>query len=81
MPFDAVELFFTMTSPMYAIDKLNHFLSHLNTQACGDAKSKPAFLSDKTLESSIKYIVRRFPNIDTKGVSEELQIHVDMHYV
>ena len=37
-------------------------------QACGDAKSKPAFLSDKTLESSIKYIVRRFPNIDIKGV-------------
>ncbi|KAJ1522587.1 hypothetical protein ONE63_001770 [Megalurothrips usitatus] len=37
-------------------------------KACGDAKSKPAFLSDKTLESSIKYIVRRFPNIDTKGL-------------
>jgi hypothetical protein len=41
-------------------------------QACGDAKSKPAFLSDKTLESSIKYIVRRFPNIDIKGVSSML---------
>lgn len=38
-------------------------------QACGDAKSKPGFLSDKTLESSIKYIVRRFPSIDIKGVS------------
>ncbi|XP_046985633.1 membrane-associated protein Hem-like isoform X3 [Schistocerca americana] len=38
-------------------------------KACGDAKSKPGFLSDKTLESSIKYIVRRFPNIDIKGVS------------
>ncbi|GFG39505.1 hypothetical protein Cfor_00500 [Coptotermes formosanus] len=37
-------------------------------KACGDAKSKPAFLSDKTLESSIKYIVRRFPNIDIKGL-------------
>jgi hypothetical protein len=41
-------------------------------QACGDAKSKPAFLSDKTLESSIKYIVRRFPNIDIKGVCSVL---------
>ncbi|KAL0273323.1 UNVERIFIED_CONTAM: hypothetical protein PYX00_006016 [Menopon gallinae] len=38
-------------------------------KACGDAKSKPTFLSDKTLESSIKYIVRRFPNIDIKGLT------------
>lgn len=37
-------------------------------KACGDAKSKPAFLSDKTLESSIKNIVRKFPNIDTKNL-------------
>ncbi|KAF4526918.1 hypothetical protein B566_EDAN008361 [Ephemera danica] len=37
-------------------------------KACGDAKSKPAFLSDKSLESSIKHIVRRFPNIDIKGL-------------
>lgn len=37
-------------------------------KACGDAKSKPAFLSDKTLESSIKSIVRKFPNIDIKGL-------------
>ncbi|XP_050438959.1 membrane-associated protein Hem [Adelges cooleyi] len=37
-------------------------------KACGDAKSKPAFLSDKTLESAIKYIIRRFPNIDIKGL-------------
>ena len=28
-----------------------------------------AFLSDKTLESSVKYIVRRFPNIDPKSLS------------
>ncbi|KAF5295542.1 hypothetical protein FQR65_LT10405 [Abscondita terminalis] len=37
-------------------------------KACGDAKSKPGFLSDKTLESSIKNIVRRFPNIDVKSL-------------
>lgn len=37
-------------------------------QACGDANSKPAFLSDKTLESSIKMVVKKFPNIDVKGV-------------
>lgn len=38
-------------------------------KACGDAKSKPGFLSDKNLESCIKNIVRRFPNIDTKSLS------------
>ena len=37
-------------------------------KACGDAKSKPGFLSDKTLESSIKVIIRKFPNIDVKGL-------------
>ena len=38
-------------------------------KACGDQKSKPAFLSDKSLETSVKYIVRRFPNIDPKSLS------------
>jgi NCK-associated protein 1 len=38
-------------------------------KACGDAKSKPGFLSDKNLESSIKSIVRRFPNVDTKNLT------------
>lgn len=47
-------------------------------QACGDAKSKPGFLSDKTLESSIKYIVRRFPNIDIKGVSSNQSVSLYM---
>ncbi|CAH0391487.1 unnamed protein product [Bemisia tabaci] len=37
-------------------------------KACGDAKSKPGFLSDKSLEPSIKFIVRKFPNIDFKGL-------------
>ncbi len=38
-------------------------------KACADQKSKPAFLSDKSLESSVKYIMRRFPNIDPKQLS------------
>lgn len=37
-------------------------------KACGDPKSKPAFLSDKTLESSIKFIIRKFPSVDIKGL-------------
>lgn len=38
-------------------------------KACGDAKSKPGFLSDKNLESSIKNIVRRFPSVDSKNLT------------
>ena len=37
-------------------------------KACADQNSKPAFLSDKSLESSVKYVTRRFPNIDTKSL-------------
>ena len=36
-------------------------------KACADAKSKPAFLSDKTLESAIKHVVRKFPVMDSKA--------------
>lgn len=39
-------------------------------KACGDAKSKPGFLSEKSLESSIKHIVKRFPNIDIRQVND-----------
>ncbi|XP_055377265.1 membrane-associated protein Hem [Condylostylus longicornis] len=38
-------------------------------KACGDTKSKPGFLSEKTLESSIKFIIKKFPNVDVKGLS------------
>ncbi|XP_065156811.1 LOW QUALITY PROTEIN: membrane-associated protein Hem [Atheta coriaria] len=38
-------------------------------KACGDAKSKPSFLSDKNLESSIKAITKKFPLIDVKSLS------------
>ncbi|KAG8176652.1 hypothetical protein JTE90_009846 [Oedothorax gibbosus] len=41
-------------------------------KACGDTKSKPSFLSDKSLESAIKHVIRRFPNIDTRGNSSQL---------
>lgn len=47
-------------------------------KACGDAKSKPGFLSDKSLESSIKFIVKRFPNIDTKGLTAITNIKVEI---
>ncbi|CAG2161911.1 unnamed protein product [Oppiella nova] len=41
-------------------------------KACGDSKSKPSFLSDKTLESAIKHVIRRFPNTDIRGNSSQL---------
>lgn len=47
-------------------------------KACGDAKSKPGFLSDKSLESSIKTIVRRFPSIDAKNLQPLFNIRNDI---
>lgn len=54
--------------------KIYNWFTFFLWQACGDAKSKPAFLSDKSLESCIKQIVRKFPNIDSKSVSEWFDI-------
>ncbi|XP_047497315.1 membrane-associated protein Hem-like isoform X1 [Penaeus chinensis] len=47
-------------------------------KACGDAKSKPAFLSDKSLESCIKHIVRKFPNIDSKSLQALTNVRTDI---
>uniref|UniRef100_A0A7G3APR1 Putative membrane-associated hematopoietic protein n=1 Tax=Lutzomyia longipalpis TaxID=7200 RepID=A0A7G3APR1_LUTLO len=47
-------------------------------KACGDTKSKPGFLSDKSLESSIKFIVKRFPNIDVKGLTAITNIKAEI---
>ncbi|VDK88818.1 unnamed protein product [Litomosoides sigmodontis] len=38
-------------------------------KACGDPKSKPQFLSEKSLESCIKHIVRKFPIVDARSSS------------
>lgn len=36
-------------------------------QACGDAKAKPSYLVDKNLESAVKFIVRKFPAVETRN--------------
>ena len=36
-----------------------------NFQQCSDPKSRPAFLTDKPLEATIKTIVRKFPNFES----------------
>lgn len=47
-------------------------------KACGDTKSKPGFLSDKSLESSIKFIIKKFPNIDVKGLQPIANIKAEV---
>ena len=36
-------------------------------QACSDQRSKPPSLTDKNLESGIKFIVRKFPQVDIRS--------------
>lgn len=36
-------------------------------QTCSDPKSKPPFLLEKSMESSLKYINKKFPNIDVRN--------------
>ncbi|CAB4035153.1 membrane-associated Hem, partial [Paramuricea clavata] len=42
---------------------------------CSDPKSRPAFLTDKPLEATIKTIVRKFPNFEShlKGQTQPIQ--------
>ncbi|XP_039297547.1 membrane-associated protein Hem isoform X2 [Nilaparvata lugens] len=61
--------------PLYS---LREFCMLESSVACGDVKSKPAFLSDKSLESSIKYIVRKFPHIDLKGLQGVNQLRSEI---
>ncbi|KAL6080890.1 hypothetical protein STEG23_018049, partial [Scotinomys teguina] len=36
-------------------------------KACGDPKAKPSYLIDKNLESAVKFIVRKFPAVETRN--------------
>ncbi|KAB5517011.1 hypothetical protein PHYPO_G00184610 [Pangasianodon hypophthalmus] len=46
-------------------------MNHIK-KTCADPKQRPAFLSDKSMESAIKFINRKFPNIDFRGGSQQL---------
>lgn len=37
------------------------------SQACADPKTRPSILTDKAMEPAIKYINKKFPNIDFRG--------------
>uniref|UniRef100_A0A673MUZ7 Nck-associated protein 1 n=1 Tax=Sinocyclocheilus rhinocerous TaxID=307959 RepID=A0A673MUZ7_9TELE len=41
-------------------------------KACGDPKAKPSYLIDKNLESAVKFIVRKFPAIETRNNNQQL---------
>ncbi|XP_030054169.1 nck-associated protein 1-like isoform X1 [Microcaecilia unicolor] len=41
-------------------------------KTCSDPKSKPTFFTEKIMESSIKYINKKFPNIDTRNSTQHL---------
>uniref|UniRef100_A0A4W5RUB7 Nck-associated protein 1 n=1 Tax=Hucho hucho TaxID=62062 RepID=A0A4W5RUB7_9TELE len=41
-------------------------------KACGDPKAKPSYLVDKNFESAVKFIVRKFPAIETRNNNQQL---------
>ncbi|XP_062401787.1 nck-associated protein 1-like [Sardina pilchardus] len=41
-------------------------------KTCTDPKLRPSFLADKAMEPAIKYINKKFPNIDFRGSSQQL---------
>uniref|UniRef100_A0A7N9APH6 NCK associated protein 1 like n=1 Tax=Mastacembelus armatus TaxID=205130 RepID=A0A7N9APH6_9TELE len=47
---------------------------------CGDPKLRPSFLTDKATESAIKYINKKFPNIDVRGNIVSMQLPVCKHF-
>lgn len=47
-------------------------------KTCSDAKTKPPFFTDKSMESSLKYISKKFPNIDVRSSTQHLgPVHKD----
>uniref|UniRef100_A0A6Q2ZHZ6 NCK associated protein 1 like n=1 Tax=Esox lucius TaxID=8010 RepID=A0A6Q2ZHZ6_ESOLU len=40
-------------------------------KTCSDSKLRPQFLMEKTMEASVKYINKKFPNIDFRGNSQQ----------
>ncbi|KAF3690048.1 Nck-associated protein 1-like [Channa argus] len=41
-------------------------------KTCGDPKLRPSFLTEKAMEPAIKYINKKFPNIDFRGSIQHL---------
>ncbi|XP_072572835.1 nck-associated protein 1-like isoform X3 [Paramormyrops kingsleyae] len=41
-------------------------------KACSDPKAKPSYLVDRNLESAVKFIVRKFPAVETRNNNQHL---------
>lgn len=48
-------------------NKCSFDLALLSLQTCMDSQTKLPFFTEKTMESSIKYINKKFPNLDTRS--------------
>ncbi|XP_048878805.1 nck-associated protein 1-like [Brienomyrus brachyistius] len=48
-------------------------MKHIKT-ICTDPQLRPSFLSEKPMESAIKYINKKFPNLDPRGNVQNLSI-------
>uniref|UniRef100_A0A8C7TYB2 Nck-associated protein 1 n=1 Tax=Oncorhynchus mykiss TaxID=8022 RepID=A0A8C7TYB2_ONCMY len=48
-------------------------------KACGDPKAKPSYLIDKNLESAVKFIVRKFPAVETRNNNVSLSFACILH--
>uniref|UniRef100_A0A671MNE2 Nck-associated protein 1-like n=1 Tax=Sinocyclocheilus anshuiensis TaxID=1608454 RepID=A0A671MNE2_9TELE len=46
-------------------------MNHIK-KVCTDPKRRPSYFTDKSMESAIKYINRKFPNFDIRGGSQHL---------
>ncbi|XP_028262239.1 nck-associated protein 1-like [Parambassis ranga] len=46
-------------------------MNHIK-KTCADPKLRPSIMTDKSMESAIKYINKKFPNIDTRGNIQSL---------
>uniref|UniRef100_A0A8C9TUW6 NCK associated protein 1 like n=1 Tax=Scleropages formosus TaxID=113540 RepID=A0A8C9TUW6_SCLFO len=44
----------------------------LSCQVCSDPQLKPSFLTEKAMEPAVKYINKKFPNIDLRGNIQNL---------
>uniref|UniRef100_A0A3B4DIY9 NCK associated protein 1 like n=1 Tax=Pygocentrus nattereri TaxID=42514 RepID=A0A3B4DIY9_PYGNA len=48
-------------------------MNHIK-KAYADPNRRPSFLTEKSMESAVKYINRKFPNIDFRGGSQQLSL-------
>uniref|UniRef100_A0A672IZM1 NCK associated protein 1 like n=1 Tax=Salarias fasciatus TaxID=181472 RepID=A0A672IZM1_SALFA len=61
-----------LSENLKSFEKCSCLLIVSTHQSCADPKLRPAILTDKTKEPAIKYINKKFPNIDFRGNIQNL---------